>query len=156
MQGSTVWTRHRNRQNRHHALELHTGSPSEGETLRASVQKPAPDAMAYNAYIVEAVRTAGGRRGGRLSGWHPADIGGAICDALLERAGVDGVHVEDVAWGCVTQSGAHAENLGRNVVLSSKRLPDTVPAFTVDRQCGSAQQSLHLAAQAVMSGTQDW
>jgi acetyl-CoA acetyltransferase family protein len=78
-----------------------------------------------------------------------------VCDALLERAGVNGAAVEDVAWGCVTQSGAQAENAGRNVVLSSKRLPNSVPAFTLDRQCGSAQQALHLAAQAVMSGTQD-
>jgi acetyl-CoA C-acetyltransferase len=109
----------------------------------------------FNAYIVDAVRTAGGKRGGRLSGWHPADIGGAVCDALLERANVDGACVEDVVWGCVTQSGAQAENVGRNTVLSSKRLPISVPAFTIDRQCGSAQQALHLAAQAVMSGTQD-
>ena len=76
-----------------------------------------------NAYIVEAVRSAGGRRGGRLSGYHPADIGGAICDALLERAKVDGALVEDVAWGCVTQSGAHAENLGRNVSATAPKSP---------------------------------
>mmetsp|Transcript_56805 Transcript_56805/g.133397 ORF Transcript_56805/g.133397 Transcript_56805/m.133397 type:complete len:977 (-) Transcript_56805:111-3041(-) len=109
----------------------------------------------FTAYIVEAVRTAGGRRGGRLSGWHPADLGAAVCDGLLERAKVDGCMVEDVAWGCVTQSGAQAENLGRNVVLSSRLLPDSVPAFTLDRQCGSAQQAIHCATQAVMSGTQD-
>lgn len=114
-----------------------------------------PGDAPFNAFIVEAVRTAGGRRGGRLSGYHPADIGGAVCDALLERANVDGASVDDVAWGCVTQSGAQAENAGRNVVLSSKRLPNSVPAYTLDRQCGSAQQALHLAAQAVMSGTQD-
>jgi len=114
-----------------------------------------PGDAPFNAFIVEAVRSAGGRRGGRLSGWHPADIGGAVCDALLERANIDGAGVDDVAWGCVTQSGAQAENAGRNVVLSSKRLPNTVPAFTLDRQCGSAQQALHLATQAVMSGTQD-
>ena len=109
----------------------------------------------FNAFIVDGVRTPGGKRGGRLSGWHPADIGAYVCDALLERTGADGAKVDDVAWGCVTQSGAQAENLGRNVVLSSKRLPNTVPAYTLDRQCGSAQQALHLAAQAVMSGTQD-
>jgi acetyl-CoA acetyltransferase family protein len=109
----------------------------------------------FKAYIVEAVRSAGGKRGGRLSGWHPADLGAAVCDGLLARAGVPGEAVEDVAFGCVTQSGAQAENLGRNVVLSSERLPNSVPAFTIDRQCGSAQQALHLAAQAVMSGTQD-
>jgi len=109
----------------------------------------------FNAYIVEALRTAGGRRGGRLSGWHPADLGAAVVDALVERTGIDGAVVDDVAWGCGTQSGAQAENVGRNVVLSSKRLPNTVPAFTMDRQCGSAQQAIHSAAQAVMSGTQD-
>jgi bile acid-coenzyme A ligase len=74
---------------------------------------------------------------------------------LLERANVDGKFIDDVAWGCCTQHGAQAENVGRNSVLSSKRLPISVPAFTLDRQCGSAQQALHLAAQAVMSGTQD-
>lgn len=116
---------------------------------------PKPGDYCFNAYIVEAVRTPGGRRNGRLSGYHPADLGAAAVDALLERTGVDGAAVEDVAWGCVTQSGAHAENLGRNVVLSSSLLPDSVPAFTMDRQCGSAQQALHCAAQAVMSGTQD-
>ena len=109
----------------------------------------------HSAFIVDGVRTAGGRRGGRLSGWHPADIGAAVCDALLERVDIPGACVDDVAWGCVTQSGAQAENVGRNVVLSSKRLPDSVPAYTVDRQCGSSQQALHLAVQAVMSGTQD-
>eukprot|EP00928_Gymnodinium_smaydae_P043761 TRINITY_DN29261_c0_g1_i1.p1 TRINITY_DN29261_c0_g1~~TRINITY_DN29261_c0_g1_i1.p1 ORF type:complete len:1287 (-),score=185.15 TRINITY_DN29261_c0_g1_i1:256-4116(-) len=114
-----------------------------------------PGDAPFNAFIVDAVRTAGGKRGGRLSGWHPADIGGAVCDALLERTGIDGANVDDVAWGCCTQDGSQAENLGRNMVLSSKRLPDSVPAFTIDRQCGSAQQALHLAAQAVMSGTQD-
>lgn len=109
----------------------------------------------FNAYIVEAVRSAGGRRNGRLSGYHPADLGAAVLDGLVERAGIDGALVEDVAWGCVTQSGAQAENLGRNVVLSAKRLPNSVPAYTIDRQCGSAQQALHNATQAVMSGTQD-
>lgn len=110
---------------------------------------------AFNAYIVEAVRCAGGRRNGRISGYHPADLGAAVIDALIERTGIDGSLVDDVAWGCCTQSGAQAENLGRNVVLSCKKLPNTVPAYTLDRQCGSAQQALHNAAQAVMSGTQD-
>lgn len=114
-----------------------------------------PGEAPFNAYIVEIARTAGGKRGGRLSGWHPADLGGLVCDALLERAGVDGSCVDDVVFGCGTQDGAQAENVGRNVVLSSYRLPDTVPAYTLDRQCGSAQQAIHSAAQAVMSGTQD-
>lgn len=114
-----------------------------------------PGDAPFNAYIVDAVRTAGGKRGGRLSGYHPADLGAAVIDALIERTKIDGAQVEDVAFGCVTQSGAQAENLGRNVVLSSKRLPNTVPAFTMDRQCGSAQQAIQVATQAVMSGTQD-
>lgn len=114
-----------------------------------------PGDAPFNAYIVEVARTAGGKRGGRLSGWHPADLGGAVVDALLERAGVDGSHVDDVVFGCGTQDGAQAENVARNVVLSSYRLPNTVPAYTLDRQCGSAQQAIHSATQAVMSGTQD-
>ena len=106
------------------------------------------------AYIVEAVRTAGGRRGGALKDWHPADLGAAILDALVERSGVDPAAVEDVIVGCVSQIGEQAFHIGRNMVLASK-LPDSVPAVSIDRQCGSSQQSIHFAAQAVMSGTQD-
>mmetsp|Transcript_37844 Transcript_37844/g.56507 ORF Transcript_37844/g.56507 Transcript_37844/m.56507 type:complete len:414 (+) Transcript_37844:50-1291(+) len=111
--------------------------------------------MPYTAYIVEAVRTAGGRKNGRLSGYHPADLGALAVDGLLEKAGVDGSLVDDVIVGCVSQVGAQTGNIGRNVVLSSKKLPEHVPGTTVDRQCGSGQQALHFAAQAVMSGTQD-
>lgn len=114
-----------------------------------------PGSAPFNAFIVDAVRTAGGKRGGRLSGWHPADLGAAVVDGLLERLNIDGALVDDVVFGVVTQSGAQAENAARNVVLSSKRLPNTVPAYTMDRQCGSAQQAIHSATQAVMSGTQD-
>ena len=99
--------------------------------------------MPFTAYIVDAVRTAGGKRGGRLSGWHPADLGAEVCDRLIQRTGIDGASVDDVIFGCVTQYGAQAENVARNVVLSSKRLPETVPAYTLDRQCGSAQQAIH-------------
>ena len=106
------------------------------------------------AYIVEAVRTAGGRRGGALAGWHPADLGGEILDALVGRAGVDPAAIDDVIVGCVTQAGEQGFALGRNCVLASS-LPESVPAVTIDRQCGSSQQSIHFAAQAVMSGTQD-
>eukprot|EP00931_Biecheleriopsis_adriatica_P024778 TRINITY_DN15350_c0_g1_i1.p1 TRINITY_DN15350_c0_g1~~TRINITY_DN15350_c0_g1_i1.p1 ORF type:complete len:412 (+),score=118.02 TRINITY_DN15350_c0_g1_i1:90-1325(+) len=111
--------------------------------------------MACSAYIVEAVRSAGGKKNGRLSGWHPADLCAQVVDGLLDKAGVDGKHVEDVIVGCVMQTGAQAGNIGRNVVMSSKKLPETVPGTSVDRQCGSGQQALHFAAQAVMSGTQD-
>lgn len=106
------------------------------------------------AYIVAATRTAGGRRGGRLSGWHPADLGGAVLDALVGRSGVDPAAIDDVILGCVTQAGEQSQQLGRSAVMASS-LPNSVPAVTIDRQCGSSQQAIHFAAQAVMSGTQD-
>lgn len=107
-----------------------------------------------NAYIVQAVRTAGGRRNGKLASWHPADMAGEVLDALVDRSGVDPGAIEDVIVGCVSQVGEQAFHIGRNAVLASK-LPQSVPAVTIDRQCGSSQQALHFAAQAVMSGTQD-
>jgi acetyl-CoA acetyltransferase len=110
--------------------------------------------MAQNAYIVEAVRTAAGRRNGTLSQHHPADLGGIVIDAILDRTKINPELVDDVIFGCVSQAGSQAANLARNCVLSS-RLPISVPGTTVDRQCGSSQQALHFAAQAVMSGTQD-
>ena len=106
------------------------------------------------AYIVEALRTAGGKRGGALKDWHPADMGAAVLNALVERSGIDPAAVEDVITGCVSQIGEQSFHIGRNMVMASK-LPDSVPAVSIDRQCGSSQQSLHFAAQAVMSGTQD-
>jgi acetyl-CoA C-acetyltransferase len=106
------------------------------------------------AYIVEAVRTAGGKRGGALKDWHPADLGAQVLNALVERSGIDPAAVEDVIAGCVGQIGEQSFHIGRNMVMAS-RLPDSVPAVSIDRQCGSSQQSLHFAAQAVMSGTQD-
>jgi acetyl-CoA C-acetyltransferase len=106
------------------------------------------------AYIVEAVRTAGGRRGGRLAGWHPADMAGAMLDSLVARTGIDPAAIEDVIMGCVSQGGEQSFQVGRGAVLASK-LPTSVPAVTIDRQCGSSQQAVQFAAQAVMSGTQD-
>jgi hypothetical protein len=106
------------------------------------------------AYIVEAVRTAGGRRNGKLAGWHPADMAAETLNAVVERSGIDPAAVEDVILGCVTQAGEQAFAFGRNAVLAS-RLPETVPAVTINRQCGSSQQAVRFAAQAVMSGTQD-
>jgi len=106
------------------------------------------------AYIVAAGRTAGGRRGGRLSGWHPADLAGTVIDALLDRSGADPRMVEDVILGCVSQLGEQSTNIARNAVLASK-LPESVPATSIDRQCGSSQQALHFAAQAVLSGVMD-
>ncbi|MCC2602985.1 acetyl-CoA C-acetyltransferase [Sphingopyxis yananensis] len=106
------------------------------------------------AYIVDAVRTAGGRRGGRLAGVHPVDLGAAVLDAIAARNDFDPSAIDDVITGCVTQAGQQAMDLGRNAVLASN-LPDSIPAVTIDRQCGSSQQAVMFAAQAVMSGTQD-
>lgn len=106
------------------------------------------------AYIVAASRTAGGRKGGRLSGWHPADLAAQILDDLLARTQADPATIDDVIVGCVGQVGEQAFNVARNAVLAS-RLPESVPGTSIDRQCGSSQQALHFAAQAVMSGAMD-
>jgi acetyl-CoA C-acetyltransferase len=106
------------------------------------------------AYIVAAARTAGGRKGGRLSGWHPADLAGEVLNSLLDRAHADPALIDDVILGCVSQVGEQGSNVARNAVLSS-RLPQSVPGTSVDRQCGSSQQALHFAAHAVMSGAMD-
>ncbi|RAK51349.1 acetyl-CoA C-acetyltransferase [Phenylobacterium deserti] len=106
------------------------------------------------AFIVAATRTAGGRKGGRLRDWHPADLGAVVLNDLVDRTGVDPAAIEDVIFGCVMQVGEQSTNIGRNAVLAS-RLPESVPATSIDRQCGSSQQSLQFAAQAVMSGTMD-
>src|SRR3954447_23352398 len=105
------------------------------------------------AYIVAAARTAGGRRNGVLRDWHPADLAAEVLDALIARAGIDPAALEDVIMGCVGQAGEQAFHVGRNAVLASS-LPISVPAVTIDRQCGSSQQAIQFAAQAVMSGTQ--
>ncbi len=106
------------------------------------------------AYIVDAARTAGGKRNGRLSGIHANDLGGLILTAVAERSGIDPAAIEDVIMGCVGQAGEQALHIGRNAVLASS-LPQSVPAVSIDRQCGSSQQAIQFAAQAVMSGTQD-
>jgi len=106
------------------------------------------------AYIVEAVRTAGGRRKGALAGWHPADLAGQVLNAIVDRSGVDPAAIEDVIMGCVGQVGQQSFLVARNAIFASK-LPQSVPGTTVDRQCGSSQQAVHFAAQAVMSGAQD-
>jgi len=106
------------------------------------------------AYIVAAARTAGGRRGGRLTGWHPADLAAQVLDALVDRTHADPALIEDVIMGCVSQFAQQSGNVARNAVLSSK-LPESVPGTSVDRQCGSSQQALHFAAATVMSGQMD-
>ena len=107
-----------------------------------------------HAYIVAAVRTATGRKKGRLSDIHPVDMGAVVVDELVDRTGIPSDKVDDVIFGVVSQIGSQANNLGRNVAMSSK-LDLEVPGTTVDRQCGSSLQAIQFGAQAVMSGTQD-
>ena len=106
------------------------------------------------AFIVDAVRSPVGRRGGALAGVHPADLGAHSIRALIERSGVDPAAVDDVVFGCVDTIGPQAGDIARTCWLAAG-LPDEVPGTTVDRQCGSSQQAVHFAAQAVMSGTSD-
>jgi acetyl-CoA C-acetyltransferase len=106
------------------------------------------------AYIVDAVRTPVGKRGGGLSTAHPADLGAHVINALVDRTGVDPAAVDDVVFGCVDALGPQAGDIARTCWLAAG-LPDEVPGTTVDRQCGSSQQAVHFAAQGVMSGTQD-
>jgi acetyl-CoA acyltransferase len=106
------------------------------------------------AVIVDAVRTAGGKRNGKLSGWHPVDLAAETLNALVERNQVDPAVIEDVIMGCVMQAGAQSVNVARNAVLAAG-WPEEVPGTTVDRQCGSGQQAAHFAAQAVIAGAHD-
>ena len=108
----------------------------------------------HDAVIVDAVRTAGGRRNGRLSGWHPADLAGEVLKQLVERNQLDPALIDDVIMGCVMQVGEQSLNIARNAVLAAG-LPETIPGTTVDRQCGSSQQAAHFAAQGVMAGAYD-
>jgi acetyl-CoA C-acetyltransferase len=107
-----------------------------------------------DAYLVEAIRTPVARRGGGLSGAHPADLGAHVLRALMRRTGIDPAAVEDVIFGCVDAIGPQAGNIARTAWLAAG-LPEEVPGVTVDRQCGSSQQAVHFAAQAVLSGTAD-
>jgi acetyl-CoA C-acetyltransferase len=106
------------------------------------------------AYLVDAVRTPVGRRGGGLAAAHPADLGAHVIGALLARTGVDPLAVDDVVFGCVDTLGPQAGDIARTAWLAAG-LPEAVPGVTVDRQCGSSQQAVHFAAQAVLSGTAD-
>lgn len=107
-----------------------------------------------NAVIIDAVRTPGGKRNGSLKGWHPADLAAETLKALVNRTGIDPELIEDVIMGCVMQVAEQGLNVGRNAVLAAG-FPESVPATTIDRQCGSSQQAAHFAAQAVMSGVHD-
>jgi len=103
------------------------------------------------AVIIDAVRTPGGKRNGKLSGWHPVDLAAEVLKALAARNDIDPAIVDDVIMGCLSQVGDQALNIGRNAVLAAG-FPESVPATTIDRQCGSSQQALHFAAQGVMAG----
>ena len=106
------------------------------------------------AVIIDAVRTPLGRRNGMLAEWHPVDLAAWVLRALVERSDLDAAVVDDVIMGCVSQVGEQGLNIGRNAVLAAG-FPDSVPATSVDRQCGSSQQALHFAAQGVMAGAYD-
>ena len=107
-----------------------------------------------NAVIVDAVRTAGGKRNGKLRNWHSADLASEPLKALIERNDLDPALVNDVIMGCVMQVGEQSLNVGRNAALAAG-FPESVPATTIDRQCGSSQQALHFGAQGVMAGAYD-
>jgi acetyl-CoA acyltransferase len=107
-----------------------------------------------SAVIVDAVRTPGGRRNGKLRGWHAVDLAAEPLRALVERNDLDPAIVDDVIMGCVMQVGEQAVNVGRNAALAAG-YPESVPGTTIDRQCGSSQQALHFAAQGVMAGAYD-
>jgi acetyl-CoA acyltransferase len=110
--------------------------------------------MARDAVIVDAVRTPVGKRGGGLSGVHPVDLSAHVLEVLAERTGLDPALVEDVIWGCVSQTGEQAVNVARNAVLAAG-WPEDVVGVTIDRQCGSSQQAVHFAAAGVISGQYD-
>ncbi|MFZ2240822.1 MAG: thiolase family protein [Gordonia amarae] len=110
--------------------------------------------MSPTPVIVDAIRTPIGKRKGSLSGWHPVELAATVIAAVVERAGIDPALVDDVIVGCVTQVGPQSTNIARNAALVAG-LPETVPGTTVDRQCGSSQQAVHFAAQAIASGSMD-
>src|SRR3546814_18422561 len=106
------------------------------------------------AYVVDAVRSAGGRRGGRLAGVHPVDLAAASLDALVERSGIDPAAIDDVIMGCVSQGGEQAMQVGRNAVLASKLMPHSTPAVTIERQCGTRTPANH--RQEERRGGKEW
>ncbi len=107
-----------------------------------------------NAVIVDAIRTPGGKRGGKLKGWHPVDLAAEVLREIVTRNNVDPGAVDDVIMGCVSQTGEQSVNIGRNALLAAG-FPEHVPGVTIDRQCGSSQQAVHFAAQGVIAGVYD-
>src|SRR6267143_3500548 len=118
---------------------------------RAAVNRAAVNSTAV---IVDAVRTPGGKRNGKLKDWHPVDLAAETLRALVERNGIDPALVEDVIMGCVMQTGEQGITIGRNAALAAG-FPESVVGTSIDRQCGSSQQSAHFAAQGVMAGAYD-
>ncbi len=106
------------------------------------------------AVIVDAVRTPGGKRGGKLKDWHPVDLAAEVLKEIVKRNNIDAAMVDDVIIGCVSQTGEQSLNVGRNALLAAG-FPEHVPGITIDRQCGSSQQAVHFAAQGVMAGVYD-
>src|ERR1700751_3083582 len=106
------------------------------------------------AVIVEAVRSPVGKRNGGLSGVHAGELSAQVPNGLAERAGIDPAIVDDVIWGCVSQAGEQAIDIGRTAVLAAG-WPESVPGVTVDRQCGSSQPAIHFAAAGVVAGHYD-
>ncbi|MDQ1608266.1 MAG: acetyl-CoA C-acetyltransferase, partial [Microbacteriaceae bacterium] len=123
-------------------------------TRNLTVRQDREETRMPEAYIVDAVRTPVGKRGGSLAQIHPADLGAITLNALMERTGIDPGAVEDVVMGCLDAIGPQAGDIARTAWLAAG-LPEEVPGTTIDRQCGSSQQAIHFAAQGVMSGTQD-
>jgi acetyl-CoA acyltransferase len=115
---------------------------------------PQKETIMTDAVIVDAVRTPGGKRNGKLRNWHAADLGSEPLKALVERNDLDPALIDDVIMGCVMQVGEQSLNVGRNAVLAAG-FPESVPATTIDRQCGSSQQALHFGAQGVIAGAYD-
>ena len=107
-----------------------------------------------NAVIVDALRTPGGKRGGKLKDWHPVDLAAEVLEELAKRHNLDTALVDDVIMGCVSQIGEQSANVGRNAALAAG-FPEHVPGITIDRQCGSSQQAVHFAAQGIMAGVYD-
>ena len=107
-----------------------------------------------NAVIVDAVRTPGGKRGGKLKDWHPVDLAAEVLKEVVKRNNLDPGLIDDVIMGCVSQTGEQSLNVGRNALLAAG-FPEHVPGITIDRQCGSSQQAVHFAAQGVMAGVYD-
>ena len=146
-----AWVMTRLQQNLQTAITASPAPSAPTPTTRSNEQQ---ERNMTEAVIVDAVRTPGGKRNGKLKDWHPAALAAETLKALQERNGLDPEMVDDVIMGCVMQVGEQSLNIGRNAVLAAG-WPESVPSTTVDRQCGSSQQSMHFGAQGVIAGAYD-